>query len=282
MKNKKTILGALITIIILSVIANAQEGTSTKTSENDSRARAIEIVEKYRSATGIDKVLPNIKLLSIKFDRSWSLMAENSEVYTTIKETQNLSSDNAMLTESTNSSGNVPYKQIEIWDGTTYYSKRTELGKADAERRVELGSKDLRRKSNDLRNIYWKTFQVFFPITFETKSYKQFEFRHVGVAKSPEGKIADVLQVDRGNGLKYQFLFDRETHLLLLWITFRKDKDGKDEQFSRHFSDYKKFSDLLIAHKIETKGVDLPMTFEVTDFTATTNSKSEVFDIPEK
>ena len=95
--------------------------------------------------------------------------------------------------------------------------------------------------------------------------------------------MADVVETTYKDGNNaYQFLFDKKTHLLLAWITTWKDKKGKKETFIRYFSDYKKASGMLIAHKIETTGGSFPTTTKVLQFTASTVPKPERFEAPAK
>jgi hypothetical protein len=96
-------------------------------------------------------------------------------------------------------------------------------------------------------------FLTAFPITLDYSLYSPTEFRYIGVAEVKDVKT-DVIDTTLSNGSTYRFFFDQQTHLLLLMIETRTDKEtNKEVQRKYFFSDYRREEGLLVAHKIVTE-----------------------------
>lgn len=273
MKNKlKRILLPAIIIFTSSLFAAGQ----TAPLADESKARAEDIISKYKAATGFDKIQPDLKFLSLEYEMSW-LYQQGTERASVLHKLS-LGSNNEIRREFTNSPGDIPTQFTAIWDKKTYYAKQFDHnGKAIIDRKVTL-SKGEAANDKDVDNTYWETFQMLFPITFKARFYVPFEFRYIGTTESSDGAKADVIETVLDGAAKYQFLFDQKTNLLLMWIII---PENKGKRVTYRYSDYKKNSDLFIAHKIETKGGNFDFTFIIKNIAFSDVAKPELFVIPE-
>lgn len=96
-------------------------------------------------------------------------------------------------------------------------------------------------------------FLTLFPITLDYSWHSPLEFRYIGIAEAKDTK-ADVIETTLSNGANYRFFFDQQTHLLLMVIETRTSKKTNKEIEKKYFfSDYRKVSGLLVAHKVVTE-----------------------------
>lgn len=262
-------------IIVFSVAGNfAQDRLSVPDDENIKRAK--EIVNTYQQTTGVGKFIGSIAYLSAEFNFTWF----NSQVTGNSLDKLKFGRPNQLGYETQNAPNALEYHYTGVWDGQTYFEKgQAGDGTNKINKKIKL-SEDEQKNNSDLKDLRRRIFTLFYPITFENPPYYTFDLKYVGVAKSPNGSVTDVIEATEGS-LKHQFLFDRDSHLLVMWITTKSNGN----RITRVFSDYRKNEGILIPYKIESKpegGTGMPTIIEISKFTVSTKDHSDEFIISEK
>lgn len=272
MKNSfKKIFLFLIAVFVISSLAAGQ----SEILPDEAKARADDIISKYRAATGFDKIPSDIKFTSVEYERSYLIPQDGSKMSTIDK--LSLGGNNEVRYEYVNSPRNLPTRYTEIWNKKTYYAKQSDKnGNVTLSKKFNF-SKQEAANNDEVGDLYWKVFVRLFPITFKAAFYPAFQFRYAGTVESPDGSKADVIEKSFDGEDNNQFIFDQKTHLLLMWIrTYEKGKDIK------RFSDYKEISGLFIPQKMETKQGIFDFTYLMKKITFSADDKPELFVIPEK
>ena len=205
-----------LSVFVFSAFPQDQpKNNKNRDSDDRAKRRAEDIIAKSLETTGFSGAQENLHMVFTE------TRYVQSREFTTEKEL----------------SISLPYKMRWLSTGRLYvlssvldktsYRKRYDSTGANPQsvnRDVNLTPEE-QQKDHDVRLLKWKSFLVFFPVILHAPWYPKIEFRHVGIAQSPNGK-ADILEAKVSKTRKHQLLFDTESHLLLLWKIISTTKEN--------------------------------------------------------
>jgi len=272
--NKKILFLSFLVLALFSIFVCGQENSKKATQNDDSaKQRAKEIITEAQKAISKKTDVSKLKSVFISFEGTFDGGVE-------IKEKNDLSIvfPNKVRIDRFFDTGQAK--------GTTIF-KLNENVYAEQTEAVQNGKNVSKfRKAEDpkdegLRFIKSESSNMLLPIILGFPWYAPLEFSYVGVAEAENVK-ADVLEAISATGVKYQLLFGRDSHQLLMMIKSRTTTDNKPVAVKYFFSDYKENSGLNIPHKITIQG---DKTFEeknIKNFKINPEFNSDLFVIKDK
>jgi hypothetical protein len=231
----------LIIVLLSSLISISAQDKLSNNQNDGEKSRADKIIEQYLKEIGFKK---NAEArFSLTLEKSWEV--QNNRV-TVIEEYFSLG--NKIRQESRNTKDAAIFSRIAVLNGENFYRNYFTKNNPPSVKRLKLNG-DEEQFDNEVKSLKWLTFLTFFPINFESISYPQIELKYIGIAESKTAK-ADVLEAKFGKSRTFQFLFDVETHLLLMWKIVNEQSDGKKSSVIYYFDEYESLSGIKVATKI--------------------------------
>lgn len=220
-------------ILPSSVIAQVNE---------DINNRAIQIIEKAKKQMGFKKDR-NPSGFSVSFEERYEAGAQMDQ-----KLRLNFVLPGSVRFEVDSKSPYLTAETVKIFDGKKYYismlSNHWKAGRGDYKNTIDdLGDKDVRDFKIAIADIVFP-YLLNFPFYDANLSY-------AGVAEAG-GVKADVISAVIDN-ISYQFLFDKDTGLLLMIVKKYEENSVKIIE-NYYYLDYEKTDGILVPHKIVVDG----------------------------